>query len=94
MLLGSGLNINLKFEFNLDADWWGITVERKQFQLGDIVQMKKNHPCGSNEMEIIRMGMDIRIKCVGCKHSVLVPRAKFEKNMRKVLRSASPENDA
>ncbi|EES74357.1 hypothetical protein POTG_00637 [Paenibacillus sp. oral taxon 786 str. D14] len=58
--------------------------------------MKKNHPCGSNEMEIIRMGMDIRIKCIGCKHSVLVPRAKFEKNMRKVLRSAAlaPENTA
>lgn len=67
-----------------------IAVERKSFQLGDIVQMKKNHPCGSNEMEIIRMGMDIRIKCVGCKHSVMVPRAKFEKNMRKVLRSATP----
>lgn len=64
-------------------------MERKAFQLGDIVQMKKNHPCGSNEMEIIRMGMDIRIKCVGCKHSVLVPRAKFEKNLRKVLRSAA-----
>jgi len=63
-------------------------MERKTFQLGDIVQMKKQHPCGSNEMEIIRMGMDIRIKCVGCKHSVLVPRLKFEKNMRKVLRSA------
>lgn len=66
-------------------------MERKVFQLGDIVLMKKNHPCGSNEMEIIRMGMDIRIKCVGCKHSVLVPRAKFEKNMRKVIRSA-PES--
>ena len=69
-------------------------MERKQFQLGDIVQMKKNHPCGSNEMEIIRMGMDIRIKCVGCKHSVLIPRAKFEKNMRKVLRSAASETEA
>ncbi|MGG4145991.1 DUF951 domain-containing protein [Paenibacillus algorifonticola] len=62
-------------------------MERKQFELGDVVQMKKQHPCGSNEMEIIRMGMDIRIKCVGCKHSVLIPRAKFEKNMKKVLRS-------
>ncbi|WP_270167004.1 DUF951 domain-containing protein [Paenibacillus sp. SYP-B4298] len=62
-------------------------MERKQFQLGDIVQMKKPHPCGTNEMEIIRMGMDIRIKCVGCKHSVLIPRLKFEKNMKKVLRS-------
>lgn len=68
-------------------------MERKAFQLGDIVQMKKNHPCGSNEMEIIRMGMDIRIKCVGCKHSVLVPRAKFEKNLRKVLRSAAPAQE-
>lgn len=63
------------------------TVERKQFALGDVVQMKKPHPCGTNEMEIIRMGMDIRIRCVGCKHSVLVPRAKFESKMKKVLRS-------
>lgn len=64
-------------------------MERKQFGLGDIVQMKKPHPCGANEMEIIRMGMDIRIKCVQCKHSILLPRAKFEKNMKKVLRSAA-----
>ena len=69
-------------------------MEPKQFQLGDVVQMKKPHPCGSNEMEIIRMGMDIRIKCVGCKHSVLVPRVKFEKKMKKVLRSASPSESS
>lgn len=62
-------------------------MERKQFELGDIVQMKKVHPCGSNEMEVIRMGMDIRMKCVGCGHSILIPRAKFEKNMKKVVRS-------
>ncbi|MBM7567938.1 hypothetical protein JOC55_004911 [Paenibacillus sacheonensis] len=66
-------------------------MERKQFELGDVVQMKKQHPCGTNEMEIIRMGMDIRIKCVGCKHSVLIPRAKFEKNLKKVLRSAADQ---
>lgn len=63
-------------------------MERKVFQLGDIVQMKKPHPCGTNEMEIIRMGMDIRIKCTGCQHSVLIPRSKFEKNMKKVIRAA------
>lgn len=63
-------------------------MERKQFQLGDVVQMKKAHPCGTNEMEIIRMGMDIRVKCLGCQHSVLIPRAKFESKMKKVLRSA------
>lgn len=67
-------------------------MERKVFGLGDIVQMKKQHPCGTNEMEVIRMGMDIRIKCVGCKHSILVPRAKFEKNMKKVLRAAPRED--
>jgi hypothetical protein len=66
-------------------------MEVKQFELGDIVLMKKPHPCGGNEMEIIRMGMDIRIKCVKCQHSVLVPRVKFEKKFKKVLRrSANP----
>lgn len=69
-------------------------MEKKQYQLGDVVQMKKPHPCGTNEMEIIRMGMDIRIKCVGCKHSVLVPRAKFESKLKKVLRSAVAKDDA
>lgn len=70
-------------------------MERKLFELGDIVQMKKQHPCGANEMEVIRMGMDIRIKCVKCKHSILLPRAKFEKSLKKVLRSAgnSSTND-
>lgn len=66
-------------------------MEKKVFQLGDVVQMKKPHPCGANEMEIIRMGMDIRIKCVNCRHSVLIPRSKFEKKFKKVLRSAAPD---
>ncbi|WP_373230399.1 DUF951 domain-containing protein [Cohnella sp.] len=66
-------------------------MERKTFELGDIVLMKKQHPCGANEMEIIRMGMDIRIKCVKCKHSILLPRMKFEKSLKKVLRSAADE---
>ena len=68
-------------------------MESKQFQLGDVVQMKKQHPCGANEMEIIRMGMDIRVKCVHCKHSVLIPRSKFEKKLKKVLRSAPPKGE-
>jgi hypothetical protein len=60
-------------------------TQPKTFGLGDIVMMKKPHPCGTNEMEIIRMGMDIRIKCRGCQHSVLIPRSKFEKSLKKVL---------
>lgn len=72
----------------------GATMNRKSYQLGDVVQMKKPHPCGTNEMEIIRMGMDIRIKCVGCKHSVLIPRAKFESKMKKVLRTKESAESA
>lgn len=62
-------------------------MERKEFQLGDVVQMKKAHPCGANEWEVIRLGMDIRMKCVQCGRSVMVPRRDFERNLRKVLRS-------
>lgn len=60
-------------------------VEKKQFALGDVVQMKKPHPCGTNAWKVIRMGMDIRIKCTGCDHSVLMPRSRFEKRMKKIL---------
>lgn len=60
-------------------------MDKKNYDLGDRVQMKKPHPCGTNEMEIIRMGMDIRIKCMGCQHSVLVQRSKFESKLKKVI---------
>lgn len=62
-------------------------MEGKHFELGDVVQMKKPHPCGTNEWEVLRLGMDIRIKCVNCGRSVLLPRRDFERNLRKVLRS-------
>ncbi|MEC1774968.1 DUF951 domain-containing protein [Bacillus mojavensis] len=57
----------------------------KDFGLKDIVEMKKPHPCGANRWKIIRMGMDIRIKCEGCFHSVMIPRKEFERKVKKVL---------
>lgn len=60
----------------------------KDFQLHDIVQMKKPHPCGENRWKIIRMGMDIRIKCMGCDHSVMIPRKDFTKKLKKILEKA------
>ncbi|AKG03343.1 hypothetical protein AAV35_000135 [Salimicrobium jeotgali] len=57
----------------------------KEYKLNDIVEMKKAHPCGENRWKIIRMGADIRIKCEGCGHSVMVPRREFNKKMKKVL---------
>lgn len=64
----------------------------KEFGLKDIVEMKKQHPCGENRWKIIRMGMDIRIKCQGCDHSVLIPRREFAKKMKRVLEKAEKEN--
>lgn len=56
----------------------------------DIVQLKKPHACGANQWKIIRMGMDIRVKCTRCDHSVLIPRQKFDRIIRKVLEKAKP----
>ncbi|MBI6872845.1 DUF951 domain-containing protein [Clostridium aciditolerans] len=63
----------------------------KVFYLGDIVEMKKDHPCGSKEWEITRLGADIKIKCCGCGRIVMLPRSKFEKDVKKVVRQNSPE---
>lgn len=63
-------------------------MAERSYELNDVVQMKKPHPCGENRWKIIRMGADIRIKCEGCGHSVLVPRRKFETKMKKVLETS------
>ncbi len=63
-------------------------MEQKEFKLNDVVEMKKSHPCGTNRWKVIRMGMDIRIKCVGCGHSVMIPRKDFSKKMKKIIESA------
>lgn len=60
-------------------------MEQKQYDLNDVVEMKKPHPCGVNRWKVIRMGMDIRIKCEGCSHSVLIPRREFDRKLKKVL---------
>ena len=60
----------------------------KIFELGDVVEMKKQHPCGTNEWKVIRMGADVRIKCEGCQHSVMIPRREFEKKMKKIVKKA------
>ena len=54
-----------------------------QLNVGDIVQLKKQHPCGSVEWEITRTGADFKIKCLGCSHQVMIPRSKLEKSIKK-----------
>jgi hypothetical protein len=53
-----------------------------KFEVGDIVKLKKKHPCGSFEWEIIRVGSDFRLKCTGCAHQVMMARSIVEKNLK------------
>ncbi len=53
------------------------------FNVGDTVKMRKQHPCGSDTWEILRIGADFRLKCTGCGHQVMIARSKFEKNVLK-----------
>lgn len=63
-----------------------------EYDLGTVVQMKKQHPCGSFQWEVIRMGADIKIKCLGCGRMVMLPRSKFEKDAKKVISEPEKNN--
>ncbi len=58
----------------------------KDLNIGDVAEMKKEHPCGSKKWEIIRLGADIKIKCMVCDRIVMLPRNKFEKRVKKIIR--------
>ena len=58
--------------------------------VGDVLELKKQHPCGSKEWQVLRVGMDFKLKCVGCGHELMLPRSKAEKNIRKVFRDGEP----
>lgn len=57
-----------------------------KFDVGDVISLKKGHPCGTNEWEVLRVGADFRLKCKGCDHMVMVPRTLVEKNLKKHIR--------
>ena len=64
--------------------------EKINFAIGDLVRMKKAHPCGSNIWKIYRVGMDFGITCQGCGHHVMIPRPKFEKMAMEKLSPDTP----
>lgn len=67
-------------------------LEAKKFGINDVVEMKKQHPCGTNSWKVIRMGADIRIKCLGCGHSIMIPRNEFTKKMKRVTQKGETES--
>ena len=56
-------------------------------QVGDIIRLKKAHPCGSAEWEVLRTGIDFRIQCKGCGHMLMLPRKDVEKNIKEIRRT-------
>jgi hypothetical protein len=55
-----------------------------RLNIGDVLTLKKQHPCGSNEWEVLRIGQDLRIKCRGCGHQLMIARRAVEKNIKKI----------
>ena len=57
-------------------------------KVGDIVRLRKPHPCGSIDWKVMRTGMDFRIQCLGCQHQAWIPRIKLERNLKEILQRA------
>lgn len=77
----------------------GARIVPLEIYLGDVVQLRKPHPCGSDQWEVLRTGMDIRVRCLGCGHIVLMPRRRFERAVKRfvrrpVLESPPPPTEA
>lgn len=58
----------------------------KTYDLNDIVEMKKQHPCGNKQFKIVRMGADIKIQCIECSRTIMMPRRDFEKRMKRIIK--------
>ena len=54
-------------------------------KLHQLVELKKAHPCGSRNWEVLRVGMDVKLRCQGCGHEVMAPRRKIEKSIKRIL---------
>ena len=63
-------------------------------RLGDIIRLRKKHPCGSDEWQIERVGIDIRIRCLGCQRQVLVERPILERKIKALVLRVNPESDS
>lgn len=61
-------------------------------KINDIVELKKQHPCGSKRWKLLRVGADFRIQCEGCGHKVMIPRVKLEKKIKKIEREEANED--
>ena len=59
--------------------------------VGDVLELKKEHPCGSRRWLVLRVRMDFKLGCEGCGHELMLPRSKAEKSIKRVLRTEEPQ---
>lgn len=69
-----------------------MTGQIKNFEVNDRIKMKKKHPCGSYEWQILRVGADFRLKCMGCGHQIMIARKIVEKNTKEIKKALDEEN--
>ena len=62
-----------------------------KFEIGDIIKLKKKHPCGNFEWEVLRVGADFRLRCMGCGHQIMIARRIVEKNVKEIRKSLDSE---
>lgn len=63
-----------------------------EINLGDIVQLRKKHPCGSDTWQVVRLGTDVGLVCQGCSRRILLPRGKFNKQLKQILEQGAPDD--
>lgn len=68
-------------------------MEEKKYEIGTNLTMKKQHPCGGNSWEVVRLGADIKVKCLNCGHIVMIPRIEFNKKIKKIISTGGSENE-
>lgn len=73
------------------AKCYNLIMNIIRFYVGDKLQMKKPHPCGSNIFKVLRVGSDVRVVCDGCGRDMTLPRLKLEKGIKKVISGAEPD---
>ena len=77
-----------------DQVQWILNREQEmQYEVGDIVKLKKKHPCGSFEWEILRVGADFRLKCVGCGHQIMIPRPAVVKSTKDLIKGPKAQKN-
>ncbi|HLH74523.1 MAG TPA: DUF951 domain-containing protein [Chloroflexota bacterium] len=64
------------------------------FRLGDVVRLRKPHPCGSYEWRVVRLGADIGLRCLTCKHRILLPRSELERRLKTFVSRAGVDGES